>query len=271
MRSARSPSASRLSKLKTIRAVVEYDGTDFCGLQWQPAVRSVAGELESALSVLFDEPVKVTAAGRTDSGVHATGQVISFKSEKDFPIERLTLALNSKLPSDLTVREAALVEAGFSARFSALDRTYIYAVLNRPMPSAMVARYAYHFYGSLDLDALGDAAPHFIGERDFRSVCGMLPESGPTIRNVKRLDARRDGEFVFITIVADGFLHRMVRNIVGTLLEVGNCRRDASSIPAMLEAKNREEAGHTAPAHGLYLAGVQYENFDSFKAPPVCS
>ncbi|MBC5815086.1 MAG: tRNA pseudouridine(38-40) synthase TruA, partial [Candidatus Eremiobacteraeota bacterium] len=233
MRSAPSPSASRLPPLKTIRAVVEYDGTGFCGLQWQPAERSVAGELESALSVLFDGPIKITAAGRTDSGVHATGQVISFKSEKNVPIERLALALNNKLPSDLTVRDAAVVDDEFSARFSALERTYVYAVLNRPMPSAITARYAYHFYGSLDLDALNGAAQHFIGERDFRSVCGVLPESGPTIRNVKRLDARREGDFVFISIAADGFLHRMVRNIVGTLLEVGNQRRDGASIPAM--------------------------------------
>jgi len=269
MRSAPSPSASRLPPLKTIRAVVEYDGTGFCGLQWQPAERSVAEELESALSVLFDGPIKITAAGRTDSGVHATGQVISFKSEKNFPIERLALALNNKLPSDLTVREAAVVDDNFSARFSALERTYVYAVLNRPMPSAISARYAYHFYSSLDLRALQDAAQSFIGERDFRSVCGMLPESGPTIRNVRRLEAWREGDFVFITIAADGFLHRMVRNIVGTLLEVGNGRRDGAGIPAMLEAKNREGAGLTAPAHGLYLAGVRYKDFDSFKAPPT--
>lgn len=238
-------------------------------MQWQPAERSVAGELERALSVLFDGQIKITAAGRTDSGVHATGQVISFKSEKDFPIERLALALNSKLPPDLTVREAALAPENFSARFSALERTYVYVVLNRPMPSAITARYAYHFYSSLDLDAVQEAASHFLGERDFRSVCGVLPDSGPTIRNVKEIGVRRCGDYVCITIRADGFLHRMVRNIVGTLLEVGNARRDPESIPQMLDALERPAAGPTAPAHGLYLAGVRYADFDSFKAPPL--
>ena len=269
MRSAPCLSARALSPLKTIRAVVEYDGTEFCGLQWQPAERSVAGELELALSVLFDGPIKITAAGRTDSGVHATGQVISFKSEKDFPIERLALALNSKLPPDVTVREATIVADTFSARFSALERTYVYVVLNRPMPSAITARYAYHFYSTLNLDAVREAAAHFIGERDFRSVCGMLPDSGPTIRNVKAIDVRKSADYVWITIRADGFLHRMVRNIVGTLLEVGNERRDPQSIPQMLDALQRPAAGPTAPAHGLYLAGGRYADFDSFKAPPL--
>jgi tRNA pseudouridine38-40 synthase len=240
-------------------------------LQWQPAERSVAGELESALSVLFDTPIKITAAGRTDSGVHATGQVISFRSEHDFPIERLALALNSKLPADLSVREASLAPANFSARFSALERTYVYVVLNRPMPSAISARYAYHFYSPLELGAVRRAAMHFIGERDFRSVCGALPDSGPTIRNVREIDVQQRRDYVCITIRADGFLHRMVRNIVGTLLEVGNARRDPESIPQMLDALERPAAGATAPAHGLYLAGVRYADFDSFKAPPLIS
>lgn len=255
--------------MTTIRAIVEYDGTHFYGLQWQPEARTVAGELEKVLSLLFSEPVKITAAGRTDAGVHASGQVISFSTEKNFPFHRLALALNGNLPHDLSVRETAIVADDFSARFSALDRTYVYAVLNRRMASALYRTRAYHFYGSIELGALETAAQHLIGEHDFRSLCGVLPESGPTIRNVKSISARRHGEVLTITICADGFLHRMVRNIVGTLLEVGNGRRTVESVGKMLQARAREAAGHTAPAHGLYLAGVRYEGFDSYAPPPI--
>lgn len=260
-------SGTRLQPSKTIRAVVEYDGTEFCGLQWQPEQRTIAGTLESALSALLDEPVKISAAGRTDSGVHATGQVVSFTTERDFPYERLALALNNVLPPDVSVRQVDVLDVAFSARFNALERTYVYVILNRRMRSAVLHRLAYHFYSPLDLALIQAAAQHFTGEHDFRSVCGILPESGPTIRTVRKIDARLRGDILTITIVADGFLHRMVRNIIGTLLEVGNARRDPQSIPQMLSARDRRAAGHTAPAHGLYLAGVKYPDFDSFAAP----
>ncbi|MBV8246126.1 MAG: tRNA pseudouridine(38-40) synthase TruA, partial [Candidatus Eremiobacteraeota bacterium] len=212
--------------------------------------------------------IKVTTAGRTDAGVHATGQVVSFVADRAFPIERLTLALNASLPDDLTVREAANVAERFSARFSALERTYVYLVWNHAVPSALLARYAYHVYGALDLDRMAEAAHGLIGEHDFRSFCGMLPESGPTIRTVRAITMRRSGDLVVLLLRADGFLHRMVRNIVGTVLEIGNGRRDVASIGPTLAARSRTEAGHTAPAHGLYLAGVTYPDYDSFKAPP---
>ncbi len=227
--------------------------------------------MERALSALLSEPIKVTAAGRTDSGVHATGQVISFATQRDFPFERMAIALNSNLPDDVSVRDVAVVDEDFSARFSAIERTYVYVVFNRRMPSALMQRYAYHFYGAIDPEPLEEAAAHLIGEHDFRSVCGALPESGPTIRTVKRIVCNRQDDLFTITITADGFLHRMVRNIVGTLLEVGNRRRAPETIPAMLVARDRAMAGHTAPAHGLFLAGVRYPEFDSFALPPLLS
>lgn len=227
----------------------------------------MAGTLESALGALLDEPVKISAAGRTDSGVHATGQVVSFTTERDFPYHRLALALNNVLPPDLSVRRVDVLDRPFSARFHALERTYVYVVLNRRMRSAVLQRLAYHFYSPLDVALIHAAAAYFTGEHDFRSVCGMLPESGPTVRTVRKIEAQLRDDLLTITIVADGFLHRMVRNIIGTLLEVGNARRDPHSIPQMLQARDRQAAGHTAPAHGLYLAGVKYADFDSFKAP----
>ncbi len=254
----------------TIRAAVEYDGSRFFGFQFQPAARTVAGELERALSSLLQEPVKISGAGRTDTGVHASGQVISFSTVRSFPFERLAVACNSRLPDDVSVRDVAIVDAPFSARFSARSRTYVYAILRRKDRSALLARRAYHVYGTLDVDAMREGAKHLIGEHDFRSFCGMLPEGGVTIRTVRALDIGESGEYLRVQISADGFLHRMVRTIVGTLVECGLERRDPTTIPDVLDAKARAAAGLTAPAHGLYLAGVRYEDgYDSYAEPPV--
>ncbi len=214
--------------------------------------------------------MKLAAAGRTDAGVHATGQVISFKTARAFPFERLPIAANSILPPDIRIRTAAPVADDFSARFSARERTYVYAILNRADPSALLGRYAFHYWSPIDLDVFPQAAQALIGEHDFRSFCGMLPDSGPTIRTVNDVRAERRGEIVRIEICADGFLHRMVRVIVGTLLECATGRRDPESMQTVLDARDRSAAGITAPAQGLYLAGARYANgFDSFREPPV--
>lgn len=251
---------------------MEYDGTDFCGLQFQPAVRTVAGELERVLSHMLQHRVKITAAGRTDAGVHATGQVVSFTTQAAFPFERLAIALNSTLPEDVSVRDVAIVNDGFSARFSAVERVYVYAIYNAREPSPLLARSAYHAWKPIDLDRFIEGAQHLLGEHDFRSFCGMLPESGPTVRTVKMLKVKRSGNLIRVEIRADGFLHRMVRNIVGTLAECGNGRRDPAQIPHILQARDRAAAGLTAPPQGLYLAGVRYKDgYDSFREPPVTS
>jgi tRNA pseudouridine38-40 synthase len=233
-------------------------------------VRTIAGELERTLSKILAHPVKVTCAGRTDAGVHASGQVVSFKSEAAFPFHKLTIAANSELPDDLALRSVEIAPEGFSARFSACERAYVYALFNRREPSPLLAYRAFHVWAPFDLDRFTEGARHVVGEHDFRSFCGMLPESGPTIRTVRSLGAERSGDLVRIEIRADGFLHRMVRTIVGTLVECGTGRREPDSIPATLAALDRRAAGLTAPARGLYLAGVRYEDgFDSFSEPWV--
>ena len=232
-------------------------------------MRTVAGTLEAALSQLFAGPVKVTAAGRTDAGVHASGQVVSCATERAFPFERLTLALAGLLPSDCSVREAAVVPNGFSARFDARERTYIYAVLNRLRPSALLVRYASFVSQRLDLDAMRAAAGDLIGERDFRSFAAVSAEER-TVRELRRIELRRAGDLVRIEVAADGFLHHMVRSIVGTLIECGTGRREPSDLDRVLAARDRAAAGPTAPPQGLYLAGVRYaDGYDSFAEPPI--
>lgn len=267
--SGRKASGSEARSLTTLRAVVEYDGSAFCGFQFQPALRTVAGELEAALSKLFASPVKVTAAGRTDAGVHASGQVISFRTGAEFPFERLALAANTELPGDLSIRDASVVAQDFSARFSALERTYVYVVLNRRERSPLSARYAHHVWLPLEIEPMQRAAAELIGEHDFRSFCGVLPESGPTLRTLNAIDIRRRGDLVRIELRADGFLHRMARNIVGTLIECGTGRRDPQRTADLLKERDRAAAGMTAPACGLYLAGVRYDGLNSFREPPI--
>jgi tRNA pseudouridine38-40 synthase len=254
-----------------LRLTIEYDGTDFCGFQWQPEVRTVASVLEAALSRILGQPIKVTGAGRTDAGVHACGQVVSLATESAFPFDRLARALNSLLPADLAVREAAVVEPGFSARFSARERSYVYVLLNRRARSALTARYAAHVTEPLDLDAMRAAAAALTGEHDFRSFCGTPPQAGGTVRTVRQLTVSREGELVRVAIAADGFLHHMVRAIVGTLLEYGRGRRLPEQLPAILAARDRSAAGVNAPACGLYFAGAKFaDGYDSFAEPPIC-
>jgi tRNA pseudouridine38-40 synthase len=254
----------------TVRLTVEYDGSAFCGFQWQPHLRTVAGVLESVLARLYDEPVKIAAAGRTDAGVHACGQVVSFTTVRTFPFDRLAVALNGTLPDDVAVRDAAVTNDEFSARFSATERTYVYALLGDRLRSPLLARRAYRVWRPLDVDAMRAAAAPLLGEHDFRSFCTSSSEGGVTVRAVRRLEIERRGNLVRVEIAAGGFLHHMVRTIVGTLVECATGRRFAREMPSVLDARDRQAAGHTAPPHGLYLAGVRYgDGYDSFAEPPL--
>ena len=233
-------------------------------------MRTVGGDLAATLSRLFEEPVKLSAAGRTDTGVHASGQVVSFTTARSFPFDHLAIALNSALPADISIREAGVADADFSARFSARQRRYVFAILRRREASALLARYAYHVWRELDIERMREAARHLLGEHDFASFCGVAPESGNTVRTVAHLEIEERGDLLRIDVAADGFLHRMVRTIAGTLVECGIGRREPASLAAVLAARTRTAAGHTAPPQGLYLAGVRYpDGYDSFAEPPL--
>jgi tRNA pseudouridine38-40 synthase len=224
--------------------------------------------LAETLERLLREPVKITGAGRTDSGVHATGQVVSFATSCPFPVERLAVALNALLPRDCSVRDAAAVEGGFSARFSAGERVYVYAVLNDPVRHALTARFAWHVPRPIDVEAMAAAGACLLGEHDFRAF--SVPAAEPAVRNVRRLSIERLGRLIRVEIAANGFLHHMVRVIVGTLVECGEGRRDLAQPAAVLASGDRSAAGVTAPPQGLYLAGVAYpDGYDSYREPPV--
>jgi tRNA pseudouridine38-40 synthase len=249
----------------TYRLVVEYDGSAFHGLQFQPALRTVAGSLERALSRIFDEPLKITAAGRTDAGVHASGQVVSFRAQRAFAVERLVLAINGNTPSDIVVCDATVVDDGFSARFSALERVYDYVILNRAAPSALWRARAWHVPRAIDDERFAEAARSLVGEHDFAAFCGERPEHGGTVREVFAIALAREDDLLRVTVRGNAFLHHMVRAIVGTLVACATGYRDAGFAQRALEARVREAAGPTAPAHGLYFAGVRYEGFDSYR------
>lgn len=249
----------------TYRCVIEYDGTAFHGWQFQPGLRTACGAVETTLSALFAEPVKLTAAGRTDTGVHATGQVVSFAVERHFPIERLALALNARLPPDVSARDATIVADGFSARHDARSRTYEYLIVNRPTRSAASGRFTHHVWKPIDAARFDRAAADLIGEFDFIAFCGVLPDRGPTVRALLSISLERSGELARIRIVGDGFLHRMVRITVGTLIEIATGRRAVDDVARILASRDRKQAGYTAPACGLFLTGVTYDDFDSYR------
>jgi tRNA pseudouridine38-40 synthase len=252
------------ARVPTYRLTIEYDGTDFCGWQRQAqGLRTVCGAVEAALGELFSERIAVTAAGRTDTGVHACGQVISFRSERVFPVERLALAMNVHLPHDVSTRDAAIVADGFSARHDALARTYDYLILNRPMPAAPLRRLTHHVWKRLDPERFAAAAAGLTGEHDFIAFCGVLPKHGGTVRTVHSVTLDFSGDLARIRIAGGGFLHRMVRISAGTLIEIATGRRAPDDILRILASRDRREAGYTAPACGLHLAGVRYADYDS--------
>jgi tRNA pseudouridine38-40 synthase len=248
---------------QTFRAVVEYDGTELHGFQRQPHVRTVAGELEAALFRIFREPISVTGAGRTDVGVHAVAQVVSFTVRRVFRPEKLALALNGNIASDVSVRAVVPVLEGFSARFDALERRYLYQVLNRPERSAVLRRFAHHDHRRLDMAALRRAARDCTGEHDFRAFCGVLPENGNTVRTVYSVDVEEDDPFLRLRFRARGFLHHMVRVMTGTLLDIAAGRLPPDGVVRMLAGSERCLAARTAPPEGLFFLGARYPDFDS--------
>lgn len=240
-----------------LMAVVEYDGTDYLGFQIQAQGRTVQGELERALAAVTQEEVKVVGSGRTDSGAHAQGQVVVFSTAWRRPPEELQRALNAVLPADIAVRELRPVAESFHPRFDAVSREYRYAVLNQPWRSPLARRFAYHFPWPLDVAAMNEAAGTLVGSHDFASF-GRAPQGDNTVRQVYRAQWTPEEPFVYFDIVANAFLYRMVRSLVGTLLLVGTGELSPDGFEEILRSADRDRAGQVAPPHGLCLVKVNY-------------
>ncbi|HZT43471.1 MAG TPA: tRNA pseudouridine(38-40) synthase TruA [Chthonomonadaceae bacterium] len=253
--------------MRTFKATVEYDGTDFVGFQWQENGRSVQGELEAAIARRTGQTVRITGAGRTDSGVHALGQVVSFGVETRIPTERMALALNSLLPPDVSVRQVDEVEEAFSARFSASSRLYAYLILNRGTPSALLRRYSAFCPDRLDTQAMQTGADLLLGEQDFAAFTNESEPGQTTFRDVMRCRVGRYRNLVLVRIEANAFLRGMVRTIVGTLMDVGAGKRAPEELRAILASRDRRQAGPTAPPQGLCLVKVRYGERKNYARP----
>lgn len=244
---------------------IEYDGSSYYGWQRQQEVPSVQSCLENALSKVADEPITIYCAGRTDAGVHATGQVVHFETTACRQETAWTMGVNAHLPSDIAVRWVKAVNADFHARFSATARRYRYIIYNHRYRPAILQKGITHFYHPLDVDRMHRAAQALLGENDYTSFRALQCQSRTPWRNVKHVKVSRHGEYIVVDIKANAFVHHMVRNIVGSLLEVGCGNQDENWIAKLLTLKDRNLAAATARAEGLYLVAVDYP--DSFALP----
>jgi tRNA pseudouridine38-40 synthase len=244
-----------------VRAVVAYDGTDYSGFQRQVNAPTVQATLEAALAQVTQEAITILAAGRTDAGVHAAGQVIAFDTVWRHSLNDLQRALNAVLPADIVVRKVGEAASDFHPRYSACSRCYQYTVYNAPVRWPLVRRYSLYVSAPLDVEAMQRAARTLIGERDFATF-GQPPQGKVTVRRVSVAVWRGEPPWLTFDIEANAFLYRMVRSIVGTLLQVGRGESGVEEFAALLASCDRSQAGPTAPPQGLCLMEVKYP-FDS--------
>ncbi len=246
--------------MRRFRLLVEYDGTDYAGFQTQESVGlpTIQAELEKAIRRKSGETRRVSAAGRTDAGVHATGQVVHFDTDWCIPAERLVWALNGDLPPDIRVRSAVEVDETFHARFSATAREYRYTILNRESPSALAARFTWNVRFPLDVEAMADAARQLTGTHDFAAFGAPDLPGKSTVRHVYKIVIARQGELVRIGVRGNAFLRQQVRALVGTLEQVGLGKLDRAGVVALRDSRDRVRCPAIAPAQGLTLTRVDY-------------
>lgn len=242
-----------------VKLTIEYDGTQYCGWQWQANGETVQAAIETALSTYFGAPIRITGSGRTDAGVHACGQVANFSAPQYFDRHKLLRGLNALTGTGITIKQAEVVDDGFDARRDARSRVYRYQIFNRSTPSPFFLTTAWHVHERLDRSAMQAAAQQLLGEHDFTSFRAAGCDAPHANRIIYRADWTNDGELLVFTIEATAFLRHMVRNIVGTLYEVGRGMREPHSLTELLGLHDRTKAGPTAPAHGLFLLEVNYD------------
>lgn len=243
---------------RKVLLVVQYDGTDYFGFQRQPALPTIQSELEDALSRLLGEDTTITGAGRTDAGVHALGQTVTFETHSPIPIERIVSALNALLPNEVSAVEAMAVPDDFHPRYDAIWKLYGYRILNRRLPSPFIGRYAWHLAQDLDIGLMREAAGVLLGEHDFVAFSSSGSSVENTVRKLRRLDVEAHAELVEIRVEANGFLYMMVRRIVGTLTDVGRGLLSLEDVDEILRSLDRTRVRTMAPPQGLSLIKVTY-------------
>ena len=244
---------------KNFKLIIEYDGSSYHGWQRQKNRKTIQGEIEKAIMTITGKKIALTGSGRTDAGVHAFGQVANFYCDTEISPEVFQRGLNSLMPKDIIIKECNTVNEKFHARYDAKTKTYRYRILNRTTPAAICRQYAWFIKKNLDLDAMQSAILHIIGANDFKAFEGAgSPRSSTKRRVINAGLQQKKKEYLIFEIEADGFLRFMVRNIVGTLLDVGLCKITPDDFKKILLSRNRNLAGVTAPPHGLFLMHVKY-------------
>lgn len=241
-----------------VKLVVAYEGTNYCGWQIQPNGITIEQVLNETLSSLLGEEITVTGASRTDAGVHSLGNVAIFETHTKMPAEKISFALNQRLPEDIVVQESCQVPEDFHPRFSKSRKTYEYRILNCRFRQPLERRTSYFYHYPLDVSAMQKAAAYLVGEHDFTSFASVHAQTNTYVRMIYALDVVREGDMIRIRVQGNGFLYNMVRIIAGTLIQVGAGIKKPEDMESILAGKDRELAGPTAPAHGLTMIGLEY-------------
>ncbi|MGN0484672.1 MAG: tRNA pseudouridine(38-40) synthase TruA [Lachnospiraceae bacterium] len=244
--------------MKRVKLVVAYDGTNYHGWQVQPNAVTIEGVLNAALTELLHENIEVTGASRTDAGVHSMGNVAVFDTDTRMPAEKISYALNQRLPEDIVVQDSCEVTADFHPRHGKSEKTYLYQIQNSRFPQPLSRNYTYFYHYPLDEKRMQVAADYLIGRHDFKSFCSVHTQVEDTVREIYALTVSRIGERIEIRVAGNGFLYNMVRIIAGTLIDVGRGVLEPEKIPDILAAKDRSFAGPTAPPQGLTMLGIRY-------------
>ncbi len=244
--------------MRNIKLLIEYDGTNYHGWQIQPNGITIQEVLQKNLAIMTRQRVRLIGSGRTDAGVHALGQVGNFHTDSSIPVEGLRRGLNSLLPSDIVIKSVEEVAPDFNAQLMAKRKTYVYWILNREIPSALHRCYSWRYPVPVDLESMQGAAQLLVGRNDFSSFRAVDADTGNPVREVFRADWFDRSPFLYFAIEADGFLKQMVRNIVGTLVDVGRGKISREEFKRILEARDRRQAKMTAPPQGLFLLKVDY-------------
>lgn len=246
--------------MRRIKIEIAYDGSNYCGWQIQINGTSVEEVINAALSDLLKKDIKVIGASRTDSGVHALGNIAVFDTDTRIPTDRISYALNQRLPKDIQVQSSTEVDKDFHPRYIKNKKTYQYKILNRKFSLPTERLYSYLITYELDLDAMKEGAAYLVGKHDYKSFCSGKTDVKSTVRTIYSLDIDRKGDMVLINFVGDGFLYNMIRIIVGTLIKVGRGAYPPDKVKEILMARDRSFAGPTAPAMGLMLVSIDYND-----------